>query len=62
MMASQLVSTRLLPVELPEKQEQIDYIYEQPPANFWPRFCRATSNRRFTAPCWSPTRPNTRPA
>jgi F-type H+-transporting ATPase subunit gamma len=31
MMASQLVSVRLLPVELPEKQEQIDYIYEQPP-------------------------------
>jgi F-type H+-transporting ATPase subunit gamma len=31
MMASNLVTTRLLPVELPEKQEQIDYIYEQPP-------------------------------
>ncbi len=31
MMASLLVNTRLLPVELPEKQEQIDYIYEQPP-------------------------------
>jgi F-type H+-transporting ATPase subunit gamma len=31
MMASQLISTRLLPVELPEKQEQINYIYEQPP-------------------------------
>ncbi len=31
MMASLLVITRLLPVELPEKQEQIDYIYEQPP-------------------------------
>jgi len=31
MMASQLVSSRLLPVELPEKQERIDYIYEQPP-------------------------------
>lgn len=31
MMASHLVSTRLLPVDLPEKQEQIDYIYEQPP-------------------------------
>jgi F-type H+-transporting ATPase subunit gamma len=31
MMASLLVTTRLLPVELPEKQEQIDYIYEQPP-------------------------------
>ncbi len=31
MMASLLVTTRLLPVELPEKKEQIDYIYEQPP-------------------------------
>jgi F-type H+-transporting ATPase subunit gamma len=31
MMASQLVTTRLLPVELPGKQEQVDYIYEQPP-------------------------------
>jgi F-type H+-transporting ATPase subunit gamma len=31
MMASLLVTTRLLPVELPKKQEQIDYIYEQPP-------------------------------
>jgi F-type H+-transporting ATPase subunit gamma len=31
LMASQLVSTRLLPVEFPEKPEQIDYIYEQPP-------------------------------
>ena len=31
LMASQLVSTRLLPVDLPENQEQIDYIYEQPP-------------------------------
>ena len=32
MMASQLVLSRILPIELPEKQEQIDYIYEQPPA------------------------------
>jgi F-type H+-transporting ATPase subunit gamma len=32
MMASQLVLNRVLPIELPEKQEQIDYIYEQPPA------------------------------
>jgi F-type H+-transporting ATPase subunit gamma len=31
MMASLLVTARLLPVELPEKKEQIDYIYEQPP-------------------------------
>ena len=32
MMASRLVVTRVLPVQLPEKQELIDYIYEQPPA------------------------------
>jgi F-type H+-transporting ATPase subunit gamma len=32
MMASQLVLNRILPIELPERQEQIDYIYEQPPA------------------------------
>jgi len=32
MMASQLVLNRILPIELPEKAEQIDYIYEQPPA------------------------------
>jgi F-type H+-transporting ATPase subunit gamma len=31
MMSSLLVTTRLLPVDLPEKQEQVDYIYEQPP-------------------------------
>jgi F-type H+-transporting ATPase subunit gamma len=31
LMASLLVTTQLLPVELPEKQEQVDYIYEQPP-------------------------------
>ena len=31
MMSSRLVVTRILPLELPEKQEQIDYIYEQPP-------------------------------
>jgi F-type H+-transporting ATPase subunit gamma len=31
LMASRLVVSRILPVELPEKQEQIDYIYEQPP-------------------------------
>jgi F-type H+-transporting ATPase subunit gamma len=31
MMSSQLVITRILPVELPENQEPIDYIYEQPP-------------------------------
>jgi F-type H+-transporting ATPase subunit gamma len=32
MMASRLVVSRLLPLEPPEHQEQIDYIYEQPPA------------------------------
>jgi F-type H+-transporting ATPase subunit gamma len=31
MMTSRLVVTRILPLEEPEKQEQIDYIYEQPP-------------------------------
>jgi F-type H+-transporting ATPase subunit gamma len=31
MMASLLVTTRVLPVELPQKQEQVDYLYEQPP-------------------------------
>jgi F-type H+-transporting ATPase subunit gamma len=31
MMASELVVQRVLPVEIPKKQEQIDYIYEQPP-------------------------------
>jgi len=31
MMSSRLVVTRILPLELPEKQEQIDYIYEEPP-------------------------------
>ena len=32
LMASNLVISRVLPVELPAKQEQIDYIYEQPPS------------------------------
>jgi F-type H+-transporting ATPase subunit gamma len=45
MMASQLVITRLLPVELPEKPEQIDYIYEQPPGvlleSLLPRYIEA---------------------
>jgi F-type H+-transporting ATPase subunit gamma len=31
MMASSMVVSRILPVELPEQKEQIDYIYEQPP-------------------------------
>ena len=42
MMASQLITTRLLPLEFPEKPEQIDYIYEQPPgellATLLPRY------------------------
>jgi F-type H+-transporting ATPase subunit gamma len=33
MMAANLVVTRILPAELPEKQEQVDYIYEQTPAH-----------------------------
>src|ERR1700676_2260876 len=45
MMASQLVITRLLPVELPEQREQIDYIYEQPPGalleSLLPRYIEA---------------------
>jgi F-type H+-transporting ATPase subunit gamma len=31
LMASKLVLTRILPVELPEEKELINYIYEQPP-------------------------------
>jgi F-type H+-transporting ATPase subunit gamma len=31
LMSSLLVTSKLLPVDLPEKQEMIDYIYEQPP-------------------------------
>jgi F-type H+-transporting ATPase subunit gamma len=31
LMSSTLVVSRVLPVELPEEKEQIDYIYEQPP-------------------------------
>jgi F-type H+-transporting ATPase subunit gamma len=45
MMASRLVVTRVLPVEVPEKQEQIDYIYEQPPGklleSLLPRYIEA---------------------
>lgn len=45
MMASQLVTTRLLPVEFPEEQEQLSYIYEQPPgdllAALLPRYIEA---------------------
>ena len=45
MMASRLVVSKILPVELPEKQEQIDYIYEQPPAelleSLLPRYIEA---------------------
>ncbi|HTR36335.1 MAG TPA: ATP synthase F1 subunit gamma [Bryobacteraceae bacterium] len=31
MMASRLVVTRVLPVQMPDQQEQVDYIYEQRP-------------------------------
>jgi F-type H+-transporting ATPase subunit gamma len=31
MMSSRLVVTQILPIRLPQQQEQIDYIYEQPP-------------------------------
>ncbi len=31
-MAPELATIRLLPIEMPESQERIDYIYEQPPA------------------------------
>ena len=45
MMASRLVVSRVLPVQLPEKQEQIDYIYEQPPGklleSLLPRYIEA---------------------
>ena len=54
MMASQLVVSRILPVELPEKREQIDYIYEQPPgAVAGVLCCRVTLRRKFTGPCWN---------
>jgi len=45
MMASRLVVSRVLPVQVPEKQEQIDYIYEQPPGklleSLLPRYIEA---------------------
>lgn len=45
MMTSQLVSTRLLPVEFHENEERVDYIYEQPPAellaSLLPRYIEA---------------------
>jgi F-type H+-transporting ATPase subunit gamma len=45
MMASRLVVTRVLPIEPFETQEQIDYIYEQPPgkllASLLPRYIEA---------------------
>jgi F-type H+-transporting ATPase subunit gamma len=37
LMASKLVVSRILPVELPEQREQIDYIYEQPPGKLLER-------------------------
>jgi F-type H+-transporting ATPase subunit gamma len=51
LMSSTLVVSRLLPVELPEKQEQIDYIYEQPPSvlleSLLPRYIEAQIFRAF---------------
>jgi F-type H+-transporting ATPase subunit gamma len=45
MLASRLVVSRMLPVEPPENQEQIDYIYEQPPGklleSLLPRYIEA---------------------
>jgi F-type H+-transporting ATPase subunit gamma len=45
MMASRLVVSRVLPVQVAENQEQIDYIYEQPPGqlleSLLPRYIEA---------------------
>ena len=45
MMASSMVMSRILPVELPEQKEQIDYIYEQQPGvlleHLLPRYIEA---------------------
>jgi len=45
MMASSMVVSHILPVELPEQKEQIDYIYEQPPGvlleHLLPRYIEA---------------------
>jgi F-type H+-transporting ATPase subunit gamma len=45
LMSSRLVVARILPLDLPEKQEQIDYIYEQPPErllqSLMPRYIEA---------------------
>ena len=45
LMASRLVVSKILPVQLPEKLETIDYIYEQPPAellnSLLPRYIEA---------------------
>jgi F-type H+-transporting ATPase subunit gamma len=45
MMASSMVVSRILPVELPEQKEQIDYIYEQAPGvlleHLLPRYIEA---------------------
>jgi F-type H+-transporting ATPase subunit gamma len=45
MLASRLVVSRVLPVQLPEKQEQIDYIFEQSPGellgSLLPRYIEA---------------------
>ncbi|HYL72873.1 MAG TPA: ATP synthase F1 subunit gamma [Bryobacteraceae bacterium] len=51
MMASRLVVSQLLPVQVPDKQEQIDYIYEQPPRvlleALLPRYIEAQIFRAF---------------
>ncbi|HLK20822.1 MAG TPA: ATP synthase F1 subunit gamma [Bryobacteraceae bacterium] len=45
MLASKLVTQQILPVQLPEQREQIDYIYEQPPGqlleHLLPRYIEA---------------------
>ncbi|HYL39129.1 MAG TPA: ATP synthase F1 subunit gamma [Bryobacteraceae bacterium] len=45
LMTAQLVVTRIVPLDLPERQEQIDYIYEQPPEDLlrslMPRYIEA---------------------
>src|SRR5260370_33317403 len=45
LMSSRMVVSKILPVQLPEKQETIDYIYEQPPAvlldSLLPRYIEA---------------------
>src|ERR1700693_629914 len=53
LMASRLVVSRILPIEPPENQEQIDYIYEQPPGvlleRLLPRYIEAQIFRALLA-------------